>query len=434
MIPHSADAEASVVAACMIAPVVPRAMAIVGPGDFYLGQYRLMYDAIRRLWERDVRVDVVTLADELQAAGEFQAAGGFDTVAALVDMVPNADNVEHHARIVQRHAARRRTIACAQNVIAQATDGEDVDVSNAIAKLIESAGAKKGGGGFRKLAESVWPAMEHFDRLIAGEEAAVGLQTGFSALDRKFIGFHPGDMVVVAARPSMGKSAFATNVLTNVALAGDAVAMVSLEMSADQIAQRVILSEARVDIQALRRGHTLSRETHERLAGGAAHANAAPMFVDDEPAARLPQLTAKLLQLKQRENIKLVAIDYLQLMEADAENRTQEVSKLSRGLKLLAGRLQVPIMVLSQLSRALEARSDKRPMLSDLRESGAIEQDADTVLFLYRPDYYAKDEAEREKLQGSAEVIVAKQRNGPTGVVPMYFHADYARFETLERR
>lgn len=433
-LPHSEEAERAVISACLIAPVLPRALVHVSPEDFHLAHYRTVFEAQRRLWERDVKVDVVTLADELRATGELEQAGGFDLLAALIDGVPTHEHVDAHARVVAKHAARRRLIQAAAAVAERAHTGDDAEVSAALSHLIDTASPRKGGAGFRRAAEAVWPAMDYFDALQRGEAQAKGIATGFHDLDRVLIGFHPGDLIVVAGRPSMGKTAWVLNVLANVALnQGEPVALMSLEMSTEQVVQRLIASEGRVDVQALRRGHVLPREAHQRLAAGAGHISHAPFFVDDEPSGTLPQIAARLTQIVQREGVKLIAIDYAQLIEAPgAENRTQEVGKISRGLKLLAGRLKVPIILLSQLSRGPEQRADKRPMLSDLRESGAIEQDADVVMFLYRPEYYAPPE-KKQALAGAADVIVAKQRNGPTGVVPMYFHAEYARFEDLAK-
>lgn len=427
-LPHHTEAEAAIVAAALIAPVMPRALAYVSAEDFHLTRYRLMFDACRKLWERDVKVDVVTLADELKANGQLDEAGGFDEIGHLVDGVPNADNVEYHAKVVAKHAQRRKLIRAANAVAEVAHSAEDAEVSHAVSSLIDMASPRKGGAGFRKAAEGVWPAMEHFERLQSGEVDARGIETGFKDIDRMVAGLHPGDLFVLAARPSMGKTAWLLNTLANVSVGGTPSALVSLEMTMDQVVQRMIASEARVDMQALRRGYTIGKAEHQRLAAAAGHINGAPLFVDDEPVARLPQIAAKLTQLVQREGVKLVAVDYMQLMEADGENRTQQVSAISRGLKLLAGRLKVPVIALSQLSRGPEQRSDKRPMLSDLRESGSIEQDADVVAFLYRPEYYAPNEKKAE-LKGRAEFLIAKQRNGPTGPVPLYFHDSYARFD-----
>ena len=430
-LPHSPEAEAAVLAACLIAPVLPKALAITSPEDFHLRPYRLMFDAAKRLWEADSKIDVVTIANELKARGEFEAVGGFDALSPLMDGVPNPDGVDHHAKIVFKHARRRDLIAAAEKVAHVAHGTDDGEVSEAVSRLIDTASPRKGGGGFRRIGESVWPAMEHFERLQSGDKGARGLVTGFRDLDRVLIGFQGGDLCIVAARPSMGKTAFALNVLANVAFTGEPVALVSLEMSAAQVTQRMIAAEARVDLQMLRQGHVLSPESHERLAAAAGHINSAPIYIDDEPIARVPQIAAKLTRLVQQEGVKLVAIDYVQLMSAPkAENRTQEVGQISRDLKLLAGRLDVPIILLSQLSRGPEQRADKRPGLADLRESGSLEQDADAVVFLYRPEYYAKgDPVKEEQLRGMADVIVEKQRNGPTGSVPVHFHKEYARFD-----
>lgn len=426
--PHDQDAERAVVGAVLAADVLPRVLALIDPTDMHVEPYRIIMGAMQALWEKDTGIDVVTLASELKAKGALERAGGFNMLGDLVSAVPTADNVEHHAGIVAKYARRREIIHATEKVLSTAHNGEDEDVSNALAALMTTAAPGKGGDGFRAIRDSVWDAMAHFDRLAEGDATAKGIQTGFRDLDNILVGLQPGDLVIVAARPSMGKTAFVLNAAVNVALVGIPVGIVSLEMRAKALASRMITAEARVDIAPLRNGRPLTPEASARMATAAGHIHTLPIFVDDHPMSQLPRLSAKVTNLVRNEGVRLVVIDYLQLMEGTGENRTQEVSGLSRGLKNLAGQLEVPIVVLSQLSRKVEERGNKRPMLSDLRESGSIEQDADVTMFLYRPEYYAPED-QRHLLEGQAELIVAKQRNGPIGMVPLRFHKEYARFD-----
>jgi replicative DNA helicase len=291
--------------------------------------------------------------------------------------------------------------------------------------------------GFVWIKEILWSAFEHIERLQESDTGITGVATGFTDLDRMTTGLQKGDLCIIAARPSMGKTALAMNVAANAAITHEIpVAIFSLEMSSEQLVQRLLCAEGRIDAQKLRRGR-LSQEEHQRLAAAAGHLNTAPIWIDDQPGANVLEIRAKARRLQSelrsdKKDLGMVLIDYMQLMSgtANAESRVQEVSQISRGLKALARELEVPVIALSQLSRGPEQRTDKRPMLSDLRESGSIEQDADVVMFLYRPEYYAPAD-KREELEGKSELIVSKQRNGPTGVIDLYFQKAYTRFDSV---
>jgi replicative DNA helicase len=317
----------------------------------------------------------------------------------------------------------------------------DVDeiLDQAEARIFQVAESHKREG-FVWIKEILWSTFEHIEKLQASGTGITGVATGFPDLDRMTTGLQKGDLCIVAARPSMGKTALALNVAANAAIAnGIPVAIFSLEMSSEQLVQRLLCAEGRIDALKLRRGR-LSQEEHQRLAAAAGHLNTAPIWIDDQPGSNVLEIRAKARRLQSElrsdgKDLGMILIDYMQLMSSagQSENRVQEVSQISRGLKALARELEVPVVALSQLSRGPEQRTDKRPMLSDLRESGSIEQDADVVMFLYRPEYYAAAD-KRDELEGKAELIVGKQRNGPTGVLQLYFQKSYTRFDSIVAR
>jgi replicative DNA helicase len=290
--------------------------------------------------------------------------------------------------------------------------------------------------GFVWIKEILWPTFEHIERLQESATGITGVPTGFRDLDRLTTGLQKGDLCIVAARPAMGKTSWVLNVAQNAAIEHEIpVAIFSLEMSKEQLVQRFLCAEGRVDAQKLRRGR-LSPEEYQRLAAAAGHLNTAPLWIDDSPGSTVLEMRAKARRLKAETDLGMLVVDYMQLMAGDrrTESRVQEVSEISRGLKALARELEVPVVALSQLSRAPEQRTDRRPQLSDLRESGSIEQDADLVMFLYRPEYYfGATDQDGNSLEGKAELIIGKQRNGPTGVVNLYFHKMYTRFDSLEK-
>ncbi len=416
-----------------------RATEHVDDTMFYREGHRRIFRAMVAISERGDVVDPLTLSDELQRRGELDASGGKDYVGFLVDAVPTAANVEYHAKIVREKALLRRLIEASTEIVAEAFDarqtaGELLD--HAESRIFEIS-QQRGREGFTRIKELLWPTMERIEALQRGGKSITGVPSGFNDLDELTSGFQPSDLIVVAARPSMGKTAFILNIAQHAAIEHNVpVALFSLEMSKESLVQRMLTGEARVDAQKLRKG-MLRDDDFPRLARAAGILAQAPIFIDDSPGITLLEMRSAARRLRADANIGLVVVDYLQLIQStsDAENRTQEISQISRSLKALAKELAVPVVALSQLSRATEQRTDKRPQLSDLRESGAIEQDADLVMFIYRQEMYeGPTDKDGNSLEGRAEVIVGKQRNGPTGIVNLFFHKAYTRFENYSAR
>jgi replicative DNA helicase len=438
--PWSEDAEQAVLAAMLIdQDAILRATEHVDDTMFYREGHRRIFRAMVAISERGDVVDPLTLSDELERRGELDASGGKDYVGFLVDAVPTAANVEYHAKIVREKALLRRLIEASTDIVAEAFDarqtaGELLD--HAESRIFEIS-QQRGREGFTRIKELLWPTMERIEALQRGGKSITGVASGFTDLDELTSGFQPSDLIVVAARPSMGKTAFILNIAQHAAIEHNVpVALFSLEMSKESLVQRMLTGEARVDAQKLRKG-MLRDDDFPRLARAAGILAQAPIFIDDSPGITLLEMRSAARRLRADANIGLVVVDYLQLIQStsDAENRTQEISQISRSLKALAKELAVPVVALSQLSRATEQRTDKRPQLSDLRESGAIEQDADLVMFIYRQEMYeGPTDKDGNSLEGRAEVIVGKQRNGPTGIVNLFFHKAYTRFENYSAR
>ncbi len=439
--PYSLEAEMSVLGGMFIDPdAVAKAVEVIDDSMFYREAHRRLYRAMLRLWEHGEVVDSVTLSEYLKTAGDFDAVGGTAYLAQLLDAVPTAANIEYHARIVREKALLRRLIEAATSII-QAT----YDAGGEIEELLDEAEQKifqiaqtHDRKGFVWIKELLWPAMEQIEMLSQNSSAITGIPTGFADLDEKTAGFQKSDLIIVAGRPSMGKTAFTLNIAQHAAIsAQQVVAFFSLEMSKESLVQRMLTSEARVDAGRVRTGQ-LRDDDYPRLAQAAGLLNTAPIYVDDSPAISVLEMRAKARRLKaDRPDLSLIIVDYVQLMSGNGrtENRQQEVSEVSRGLKSLAKELNVPVVALSQLSRAVESRPDKRPMMSDLRESGALEQDADLIMFLYRPEYYhGTTDKDGNNLEGRAELIIGKQRNGATGTVQLMFHKEYTRFESYSPR
>ena len=428
------------------AEAITHATEIVDDTMFFREGHRRIFRAIISLVERLSGIDVVTLSDELERRGELDAAGGREYLSFLADAVPTAANVEHHSRIVKEKALLRRLIEVSTQIAGEAFEarlpaGELIDFAE---QRILQVGQDRGGEGFVRVKTLMYAAMDRIETISKEGRSVTGVASGFSDLDQMTSGFQPSDLVIVAARPSMGKTALTLNIAQHVAITeGVGVAFFSLEMSKESLVQRMLTSEARLDAQAMRTGR-LRDDDWPRLARAAGILAQAPIYIDDAPGMTVLEMRAKARRLKADPDAKLglIVVDYLQLMTGpSAENRQQEVSQISRGLKALAKELRVPVVALSQLSRAPENRSGDekgRPQLSDLRESGAIEQDADLILFIFRQEVYAeRDESGRLKnseLDGKAEIIIGKQRNGPIGTVPLYFHKQYTRFENFSRR
>jgi replicative DNA helicase len=418
---------------------VARAVEHVNDSTFYREAHRRLFRAMTRLFERGDVIDVITVAEELKKTEELDSVGGLEYIAELVDAVPTAANIEYHARIVRDKALLRRLIDASQNIVRDAYEQGERDVEEVLDEAesrIFHVAQSHAREGFVWIKEILWPTFEHIEKLQESAGGITGVPTGFPDLDRMTTGLQKGDLVIVAARPSMGKTSWIMNVAQNAAIEHEIpTAVFSLEMGKEQLVQRLLCSEGRVDAQKLRRGR-LSPEEYQRLAAAAGHLNTAPLWIDDTPGMTVLEMRAKARRLKSETDLGMLVIDYMQLMASSgrAESRVQEVSEISRGLKALARELEIPVVALSQLSRQPEQRPDKRPQLSDLRESGSIEQDADLVMFLFRPEYYfgAVDD-EGNSLEGKADLIVAKQRNGPTGVVKLYFHKQYTRFDSATR-
>ncbi|MDX1578548.1 MAG: replicative DNA helicase [Gemmatimonadota bacterium] len=439
--PWAEEAELSVLGGMLIdGDAVAVALELIDDAAFYREGNRRIFRAMVRLYGRGEVIDAITLADELKTAGELDAVGGMAYLARLVDAVPTAANIEYHCRILRDKAVLRHLIESATDIIQDADEagGGDVEetLDRAESRIFEIAQAQARGG-FIRIKEILLSTMNRIDELTRNPGATTGVPSGFSDLDRLTAGFQPADLIVLAARPSMGKTALALNIAQHAAIGEKVpVAIFSLEMSKESLVQRMLCAESKVDSSRVRTGH-LSNEDYGNLAHGAGLLNTAPIWIDDTPAITPIELRAKVRRLHAEAGLGLIVLDYLQLMNGPrgAENRQQEISFISRNLKAIAKEVGVPLLALSQLSRAPEQREGNRPRLSDLRESGAIEQDADVVLFIFREEMHRSREVIEEKgLEGKAELIVGKQRNGPTGTIDLYFHKAFTAFESVSRR
>jgi len=439
--PYSEDAEQAVLSAMLMdRDAVDRVNEVVDDTMFFREGNRRIYRAMVALAERGDVIDPLTLSEELSRRGELQASGGKDYIASIVDAVPTAANVEYHAKIVREKALRRRLIEVSTAIVSEAFESSAPagDLLDAAEHKIFEVNRARGTEGFTRIKELLWPTMENIERLQRGGESITGVPSGFKDLDDLTAGFQQSDLVIVAARPSMGKTAFVLNIAQNAALDKNIpVAFFSLEMSKDSLVQRLLTSEGRVDAQRLRKGK-LHDDEFARLGRAAGMLSHAPIWIDDTPGISLLEMRSKARRLKTDNDIGMIVVDYLQLMTGptNQESRQQEISYISRSLKSLARELKVPVVALSQLSRAPEQRTgeNKRPQLSDLRESGAIEQDADLVMFIYRQEMYdGPVDKDGNSLEGRAEIIVGKQRNGPTGMVRLAFLKSETRFGNLEQ-
>ena len=440
--PYSEDAEQAVLSAMLMdQDAVLRATEHLDDTMFYAERHRRIFRAMISIAERGAVVDPLTLADELGRRGELDASGGKDYIGFLMDAVPTAANIEYHAQIVREKALLRRLIEVSTSIVQEAFEGKHTAgelLDDAESKIFQVA-QQRSREGFTRIKELLWPTMERIEALQAGGKTVTGVPTGFNDLDEMTSGFQPADLIIVAARPSMGKTAFTLNIAQHAAIdANIPVAFFSLEMSKESLVQRMLTAEARVDAQRLRKG-MLRDDDFPRLARAAGILSSAPIWIDDTPGITLLEMRSKARRLKADNGVGMIVVDYLQLMQgpANVESRQQEVSQISRGLKALAKELSVPVVALSQLSRAPEQRTgdNKRPQLSDLRESGAIEQDADLIMFLFRQEFYdGPVDKDGNSLEGKAEVIVGKQRNGPIGIVNLFFQKNFTRFENYSNR
>jgi replicative DNA helicase len=432
--PQDIDAEASILSAILIDnESLFDVVEILQPDDFYRGAHQKIYSAITGLFTRNDPIDLVTLANILKEQKHLEEVGGATYLAQLVNEIPLAVNPAHHAKIVHEKACLRRLIHKANEITKRCfEDGGEVEevidfAENAVFEISEN----KIKPSFHPISSIIDTNIDELEERQANKSIHTGVPTGFSRLDTLTSGLQKSDLIILAARPAMGKTAFALNLARNAAVdSGVPTAVFSLEMSKEQLSMRMLCSESRVDASKIRGGF-FGKEDWQRITEGAGVLSQAPLFIDDSPDISAMDVRAKCRRLKMDKGLGLVIIDYLQLMRGrhGAERRDLEISEMSRSLKILAKELSIPVIALSQLNRKLEERSDKRPMLSDLRESGALEQDADVVAFIYRDEVYNKEENNPNR--NKAEIILAKQRSGPVGTAHLAFLGTYTRFEDL---
>ena len=436
--PQALDAERSVLGSMLLSrDAIATAIQNLDERDFYRDAHRKIWRAVVELFDRNEPVDMVTLVEELKRKRDLETIGGATYLTTLDQFVATAANVEHYCKIVHEKALLRRLIDVGTGIVGEAFDQRE-DASELLDRAEQSIFAISDEGlrtGFQPMRTLVLQGYSAIEEYRQRKVHVTGVPSGFYDLDEMTAGFQKSDFVVIAGRPSMGKTSFAMNIAENVAVRAKAkdrvaVAVFSLEMSKESLVQRLMCSHAKVDIHKIRRGYA-SNDEYKRLQNAAAQLHEAQIYIDDTAAIGILEMRAKARRLVSEIPLGMIVIDYLQLIRGpqSAENRQQEISAISRSLKALAKELQIPVVALSQLSRAVETRGgSKRPMLSDLRESGAIEQDADVVLFVYRPEVYESDPSKRD---GKAEIIIAKQRNGPTGSIDLAFLSECTRFESL---
>ena len=434
--PHDIEAEQAVIGSMLTdKEAVTSCVEVLKEEDFYRDDNKAIYSAILNLYNRAEPIDIITVKAELESMGKFEQVGGLEYLAELPEKVPTTANAMKYIKIVEEKSVLRRLIKTANEIIELGYDPtEDVeDIMENAEKKIFNLMQDKNQKGYTPIKDVLVESFNQLEELYNRKQHVTGVPTGFSELDYKTAGLHGSDLVLIAARPAMGKSAFALNIAANAALKANVpVAIFSLEMSKEQMVNRMLCSEAMVDSNKVRTGK-LEEEDWAKLAGAIGPLSDSGIYIDDTPGISVMEIRAKCRKLKLEKNIGLVVIDYLQLVQGSNKrvgSREQEISEISRSLKILAKEINVPVVALSQLSRAVEQRPDHRPMLSDLRESGAIEQDADIVMFLYRDDYY-NQESEKKDI---AEVIIAKHRGGSLGSVDLLWMGNYTKFVNLEKR
>lgn len=435
--PHSVEAEQSVLGGLMLDNAAWEQVAdVLVEQDFYRNDHRLIFSAIAQLMEQSQPVDVITLAEWHDKRGELDQVGEVAYLGMLASNTPSAANIAAYAEIVRERAILRQLIKVGNSIANMAfkpegmSKEEMLDIAERYVFEIAEKGAKRGGG-FIQVKDVLSKVVDKIDTLFEQDSSVTGLSTGFVDFDEQTSGLQPADLVIVAGRPSMGKTTFSMNIAENAAIQSkEPVAVFSMEMPADALAMRMLSSLGRIDQHRLRTGK-LNDDDWPRLTSAIALLNEAPLFIDDTPALSPTELRARARRLKREHGLSLIVIDYLQLMQGNAgkssENRATEISEISRSLKALGKELNVPVIALSQLNRSLEQRPNKRPVMSDLRESGAIEQDADLIVFIYRDEVYNEDSPDK----GKAEIIIGKQRNGPIGTVALTFQGKYTKFENF---
>ncbi|OGW45891.1 MAG: replicative DNA helicase [Nitrospirae bacterium RBG_13_41_22] len=426
--PQNIEAEQSILGAILIDnDALPKALEILDPEDFYKQSHRKIFNVMIELFEKSEPIDMITLTDDLKRRDEMEAVGGISYLSSLVNMIPTAANVKYHSKIVREKALLRGLLRSATEIAGRVYE-DNLDAEELVdyaERSIFDISDKRIKASFVTLKEVIKDSFEMIERLYDKKETVSGVPSGFRDLDDLTTGFQKGDLIVIGGRPSMGKTAFSLNVAQHVGLElKEPVAIFSLEMAKEQLAFRMLCSEAMVDSSSIRKGF-IKKEDWHKLTSAASNLTGAPIFIDDSSGINALELRAKARRLKMEHGLSLVIVDYLQLMRGRGsfERREQEISEISRSLKALAKELSVPVIAVSQLNRSVEQRRPPTPILADLRESGAIEQDADVILFLYRDEIYNK-----EAKKGQAEVIIAKQRNGPTGIVNLSFISKCTRF------
>ncbi|WP_273123553.1 replicative DNA helicase [Metabacillus sp. HB246100] len=433
--PHNIEAEQAVLGAIFLQPAsLTLASELLIPEDFYRAAHQKIYNAMLDLSDKGEPVDLVTVTTELADVNLLEEIGGVSYLSDLANSVPTAANIEYYSKIVEEKSILRRLIRTATTIAQDGYSREDeVEVVlNEAEKTIMEVAQRKNAGAFKNIKDVLVETYDNIELLHDNKGDVTGIPTGFTELDRMTAGFQRNDLIIVAARPSVGKTAFALNIAQNVATKTDEnVAIFSLEMGADQLVMRMLCAEGNIDAQRLRTG-SLTSDDWGKLTMAMGSLSNSGIYIDDTPGIRVSEIRSKCRRLKQEAGLGMILIDYLQLIQGSgrSDNRQQEVSEISRTLKELARELKVPVIALSQLSRGVEQRQDKRPMMSDIRESGSIEQDADIVAFLYRDDYYDKESENKNII----EIIIAKQRNGPVGTVSLAFVKEYNKFVNLERR
>ena len=432
-LPSNVEAERSILGAILLDNAVcNQAIELLRRDDFFLDSHRRIFDKMLALSERMMPIDLITMGDELRRAGEFEQIGGATYIASLIDGVPRTDTIEPYAKLVKSKSMLRKLITASNQITALAFEEEDEAemIVDKAEQMIFAIAEDRARVGFQYVGDVAHRRLEQIEQMAGRPEMITGVPTGFTDFDRMTSGLQRQELIVIAARPSMGKTALALNMAQYASKNANVVGIFSLEMSAPQLVSRLLCSEARVDAHRLRTGY-LNREEWARLADGLRRLCETKVFIDDTPGVGVLEMRAKSRRLKAEHGLDLLIIDYLQLMAGRGriESRQQEVSQISRDLKILAKELDVPVIALSQLSRAPEQRSEHKPQLSDLRESGAIEQDSDVVCFIYREELYNPT----DENQGKAELIVGKQRNGPTGTIELAFLKEFTRFENMWR-
>ncbi|MGK4108853.1 replicative DNA helicase [Enterococcus cecorum] len=443
--PQDIEAEQAVLGAIFLdAEALVEAMAQIEPQDFYRRAHQIVFRSMIALNDRNENIDIITLKSQIESENTLEDVGGISYLTELSQVTPTASGVAHYAKIVKDKSTLRELIQAATKIVKEgySQEGSVEEIVEAAEKGILNVSEKRNSTGFQAISDVLNSTMEHIDRLSQQNEEITGLPTGYPELDKMTAGLQPEELIILAARPAVGKTAFALNIAQNIGTRTDrSVAIFSLEMGAESLVNRMLCAEGTIEAGHLRTGQLTEQEWHNLIMAMGSLSNTS-IFIDDTPGIKVSEIRARCRRLAQEKgNLGLILIDYLQLIEGSGrESRQQEVSEISRQLKKLAKELKVPVIALSQLSRSVEQRQDKRPVLSDIRESGSIEQDADIVAFLYREDYYQRQGTEEDKneeeqaVNDVIEVIIEKNRSGARGTVELLFKKEYNKFASISRR